>query len=51
MRVNTLHRTLFGNMLLAPFYVSHILKSKVLVNAGSLMLTMQIDSIPYSRLR
>jgi hypothetical protein len=45
--VNTLHRTLFGKHRCSyPFSYPISCDQKVLVNVGSLMLTMQIDSIP-----
>jgi hypothetical protein len=46
MRVSTLHRTLLENMSLVPFLLAPYLLIKVIVNVGSLMLTMQFDSHP-----
>jgi hypothetical protein len=46
MRVNTLHRTFLKTSLVTTFSHPISCDKKVLVNAGSLMLTMQIDSIP-----
>jgi hypothetical protein len=46
MRVSTLHRTLLENIPLVPFSLAPYLLIKVIVNAGSLMLTMHFDSHP-----
>jgi hypothetical protein len=44
--VNTLHRTLLENISLIPLLLVPYLLIEVIVNAGSLMLTMQFDSYP-----
>jgi hypothetical protein len=44
--VNTLHRTLFGKHVTCTLLLTPYLLIKVIVNAGSLMLTMQFDSHP-----
>jgi hypothetical protein len=46
MRVSTLHRTHLENIPLEPFSLAPYLLIKVIVNVGSLMLTMQFDSHP-----
>ena len=46
MRVSTLHRTHLENIPLVPFSLVPYLLIEVIVNAGSLMLTMQFDSHP-----